>query len=151
MFYGVRLTNEEKSKMFTCHPLPSILLSLFLPMTRISFLNILRPYPFIFCLSSLLISFRPSHPSLSISRNIYTSHKWTTVSITSGNFSESLWACGTINAHTLDQANEIAPVCMLPSTLIRRKSTKVQVVTTLLARHFLSWTPVERELHVFRN
>lgn len=151
MSYGVGLTNGEKSKMFTCRPLLSTLLSLFLSMTRIGSLNVLRPYPFTFRPPSLLISFQPSHLSSLRLRNLHVSHKRTTVSMTSGGFFESPWACGIINAHTLDPANDTAPACTPPLALIGRKSTDAQVVTVLLAMHFPSWTLVGRGPHVFKN
>lgn len=151
MFYSVGLTNGEKSKLFTCRPSLSTLLSLFLPTTRISSLNVLRPYPFAFRPPSLLILFRPSHPSSSGLRNVYAFHKWMTASMTLGDFFELLWACGIINAHTSDPANNMAPACTPPLALIGRESTDVQVVTVLLAMHFPSWTLVGHELHVFKN
>ena len=151
MFYGVGSINREKSKTFTCHPSPSTLLSLFLPTMRISSLSVLRLFHFVFCRPSLLISFQLFHLSLSKSRNLYMSHKWMTVSMTLGDFFESLWAYEIINAHTLGPANKMAPACMPPSALIRRKSTDVQVNTVLLVMHFLSWTLVGHELRIFRN
>ena len=151
MFYSVGSINGEKSKIFTSHPSPSTLLSLFLLTTRISSLSVPRLFHFVFRWPSLLISFQLFHLSSSKSRNLYMSHKQMTVSMTLGNFFESLWAYGIINTHTLGSANEMAPTCMPPLALIGRKSTDVQVDTMLLAMHFLSWTLVGCKLHIFRN
>src|SRR5713101_3675677 len=107
MFYGIGSTNGEKSKVFTCHPSPRTLLSLFLLTTTISSLSVLRLYHLVFHPPSLLISFQPSHLRSSRSRNVYASQKWMTVSMISGNFFKSLWDCGIINVRMLDPANEM--------------------------------------------
>ena len=151
MFYGVGLTVEEKSKIFICCPLPSTLFRLFLLTTRISFLSVLRQCHFIFRPPFLLISFQQFHLSSLRSRNVYTFYKWMIVSMISGNFFKSLWVYGITNACILDSANKMAPTCMPPLALIGKRSTNVPAVTMLLTMHFLSWTLVGCELHVFRS